>query len=120
MTENYALPRFNSNNNLTVLTLDGKPVEVAHSIRDCLNFNFRGQKIGMESPLCPLSSELRSLDLFLCVCVKVQAYSQMAKTLKTKSMGHCNKCEGYLGHSISGKRCRQEVEWRPRYRWCSL
>jgi hypothetical protein len=65
MTENYALPWFNNNNNLTVLTPDGKPVQVAHSVRDCLNFNFRGQRIGTDSPLRPLSSELNSLDLFL-------------------------------------------------------
>ena len=81
MTENNSLPRFNTNNNLTVLTLDGKPVQVARRVRDCLNFNFRCQSTGTDSPLRPFSSELRSLDLFLCVCVKDQAYSQRVKPL---------------------------------------
>jgi hypothetical protein len=73
--------RFFLPNNLTVLTLDGKPAQVAHSVRECLNFNFRGQSIGTESPLRPLSSELRPLDLFLCICVKDQEESQRFKML---------------------------------------
>jgi len=46
-----------------------------------LNFNFRSQRIGTDSPLRPHSSELRSLDLFLCVCVKDQVYSQRVRTV---------------------------------------
>jgi len=72
---------------ILVLTLDGKPVQVAHSVRDCLNFNFRGQKIGTESPLHPLSSELRSLDLFLCLWRKgVQPKGQNAENSKHGSL----------------------------------
>jgi len=114
MMENNSLPRFNSNNNLTVLTLDGKPVQVAHSVCVCLNFNFHGQRIGTHSSLRPLSSELRSLDLFLRVCVKDQVYSKKSQNVElTQSMGHCNKCEGYLGHitaCLARDRMQTEVQ----------
>jgi hypothetical protein len=82
MLENYTFPRLSSNNSLIVLQLDEETVHVAHSVRECSNMNCAGRGTDRGKPTAwhPHSSEITSLDLFLCGYVKDPVYSQGVKT----------------------------------------
>jgi hypothetical protein len=82
MRGSYPPPQLNSKNGL-ILGLDGAPTHFAHIVRDCLDANFPGRRIGRGGPNAwpPHFPDLTPLDFVLWGYVKGKMCIQIVDTL---------------------------------------